>query len=333
MSGRGGRGTAGVVPRWIRLALDVQGGRVELDELQVGQDRPGPQGGGDAVAGGQGRVGGVGEQLAGAAAGQHDRARPDQAGAAVDPEQGPGDPPVGGQEVDQEGVLDAVDGRGGPDRLGQGPLQLGPGGVAAGVDDPRARVPALPGLGQLPGARGVGVEADPELAQVGDGLAALLDQQLDRHRVAQAGPGGQGVGHVLGHRVADQVEHGRDPALGVAGGRVAEAVLGGQAHRPAGRHGQGGRQPGHPGADHQDVDLLRLRLRGIGGQQAARDQHVVPRCSVQARLGSRLNRHSWLQRMTLSIRRVRPTRAAVARTWPASACLAGSKVASSTRAT
>ena len=233
-------------------------------------------------------------------------------------------------------MLDAVDGRGGPDRLGQGPLQLGPGGVAAGVDDPRARVPALPGLGQLPGARGVGVEADPELAQVGDGLAALLDQQLDGHRVAQAGPGGQGVGHVLGHRVADQVEHGRDPALGVAGGRVAKAVLGGQAHRPAGRHGQGGRQPGHPGADHQDVDLGPGEPGGCEGSAASRPRGISmwflaarsrPGC------GSRLNRHSWLQRMTLSIRRVRPTRAAVARTWPASACLAGSKVASSTRAT
>ena len=105
------------------------------------------------------------------------------------------------------------------------------------------------------------VEADPAGAQVGDGLAALGGQHPDRHRVAQPGPGGQGVGHVLGHRVVDQVEHGRDPALGVAGGRVAEAVLGGQQHRQALRDGQGGRQPGHPGPDHQHVHLPRRPVR------------------------------------------------------------------------
>ena len=134
---RSGRGSPG----------RVEGGRVELDELHVGQDRSGAQGGGDPVAGGQRRVGGVGEQLAGAAAGQHDRAGPDQVGAAVGPEQRPGDPAVVGDEVDQEGALDAADRRGGPHRLGQGALQLGPGGVAAGVDDPRAASGRPPGSG------------------------------------------------------------------------------------------------------------------------------------------------------------------------------------------
>ena len=321
---------------------------MELDELHVGQDRSGAQGGRDPVAGGQGRVGGVGEQLAGAAAGQHDRAGPDEVGAAVGPEQRPGDPAVVGDEVDQEGVLDAADGRGGPHRLGQGPLQLGPGGVAAGVDDPRARVPALPGPGQLSWARGVGVEADPSREQVGDGLAALLDQRPHRHRVAQPGPGGQGVGHVLGDRVVDQVEHGRDPALGVAGGRVAEAVLGGQQHRPARRHGQGGRQPGHPGADDQDVDLRGRREGPVGPRQPGRASRRDPAGSASRPRGISMGFLAarsrpgagpgsigppGLHRMTLSIRRVRPTRAAVARTWPASACLAGSKVAGSTRAT
>ena len=190
-------------------------------------------------------------------------------------------------------MLGAADGGGGPHRLGQGPLQLGPGGVAAGVDDPRPRVPALPGPGQLPVQLALAenqVEADPAGAQVGDGLAALGGQHPDRHRVAQPGPGGQGVGHVLGHRVVDQVEHGRDPALGVAGGRVAEAVLGGQQHPQALRDGQGGRQPGHPGPDHQHVHLLGDRCALVGGgQQAARDQHpVAPRSSPTGRLAQAL---------------------------------------------
>ena len=238
-------------------------------------------------------------------------------------------------------MLDAADGRGGPHRLGQGPLQLGPGGVAPGVDDPRARVPALPVRASSSWARGVGVEADPSREQVGDGLAALLDQRPHRHRVTQPGPGGQGVGHVLGDRVVDQVEHGRDPALGVAGGRVAEAVLGGQQHRPARRHGQRGRQPGHPGADDQDVDLRGRRARRARKPASPAPPASRPRGISMGFLTARSRPGTGpgsigtpgRQRMTLSIRWVRPTRAAVARTWPASACLAGSKVPGSTRAT
>ena len=46
---------------------------MELHELHVPHHRAGPVGHGLAVAGGHQRVGGVGEHLAGAAAGQDDR--------------------------------------------------------------------------------------------------------------------------------------------------------------------------------------------------------------------------------------------------------------------
>ena len=49
----------------------VQSGRVELHELDVGDERPGPQGHGQAVTGGLDGVGGHREQLAGAAGGQN----------------------------------------------------------------------------------------------------------------------------------------------------------------------------------------------------------------------------------------------------------------------
>ena len=54
----------------------VEGRGVELHELDVGHGRAGRQGHRHPVAGGQRRVGGDGEQLAGAAAGQHDVAGP-----------------------------------------------------------------------------------------------------------------------------------------------------------------------------------------------------------------------------------------------------------------
>ena len=60
----------------------VQRRRVELDELEVGHRDAGPQGHGDAVAGGLGRVGGDREQLAGAAGGQQDVAGPDLDGSS-----------------------------------------------------------------------------------------------------------------------------------------------------------------------------------------------------------------------------------------------------------
>src|SRR4029450_9573818 len=53
-------------------APGARGGGGATAQPRPGQAPPGPQGGGAPVAGGQGRVGGVGEQLPGPAAGQHD---------------------------------------------------------------------------------------------------------------------------------------------------------------------------------------------------------------------------------------------------------------------
>ena len=70
---------------WPRSASDssgpghlrvVQGGRVELHELDVGHRRAGPQGHGDAVAGALDRVGRDREELAGPAGGQQHVAAP-----------------------------------------------------------------------------------------------------------------------------------------------------------------------------------------------------------------------------------------------------------------
>ena len=197
-----------------------------------------------------------------------------------------GHPAVGGDQVDQEGVLGAADGGGGPHRLGQGPLQLGPGGVAAGVDDPRPRVPALPGPGQLPVQLALPVEADPAGAQVGDGLAALGGQHPDRHRVAQPGPGGQGVGHVLGHRhrPGRARPRSRPGHNGWPSGRggpwwpAAPSGPPGRPGRPTARPPRT-RPPAHPLARPNQL----LRPPGRWGRPAGRaDEHPV-RSSVQAR--------------------------------------------------
>ena len=118
---------------------------------------PGPQRHGDAVAGGLDRVGGDRVELAGAAGGQHHVAGPDLADAR---RRGRGPPPrrSGPPSTSRSranhcsSTAAAVCSHG----RHEGPLDLGPGGRPAGVQDPGRRVAALAGPGQV--AAGLAVE-------------------------------------------------------------------------------------------------------------------------------------------------------------------------------
>ena len=164
-------------------------------------------------------------------------------------------------EVEGEPALEHGAGRavGGVD---QGPLHLGPGGGAAGVHDPRPRVPALAGQGER--AAALAVELDAQGDQLVHPARALVDQDAHRLLVAQAGAGGQGVGQVQVGRVLVAAEHRGHAALGPAGGRLGQRALGQHAEREgAARPGQphGGRQPGDAAAQDQDVERSRARPR------------------------------------------------------------------------
>ena len=114
----------------MELGAQPHHGRVELHELQVPQHRAGPQRERHAVAGGDRRVGGRGEHLAEAAAGQHHRPAEHRADAvalalAHHVQGHAGDPAVGaGDQVEHEGVLDDVDVGGGVHGGDQRPLDL-----------------------------------------------------------------------------------------------------------------------------------------------------------------------------------------------------------------
>lgn len=134
----------------LRVRAEEEHRRVELHELQVGDLRARAQGERDAVAGGDGRIGRGGEDLA-HAAGREDHGGRERGADAVVlalPHDVQGDTrraPVGvREEVEDQGVLD------GPDatrayRLDEGAGDLGAGGVAARVRDAAAVVAALPG--------------------------------------------------------------------------------------------------------------------------------------------------------------------------------------------
>ena len=245
----------------------VEGGGVELDELQVGYGHAGPQGHGHPVAGGLRRVGGDGVELAEAARGQQRVPGPDLPHHArrVDGHHAPAPPPLDDQ-VEGEPLLHHRRG-GGLDRLHQRPLDLHAGGGPAGVHDPRHRVATLPGQGQL--AVGVPVEHRPEGDQVLDPRRPLVDEHPHRIGVAQAGAGGQGVGPVQVGGVGVAAEHRGHAALGPTGGRLVEVALGEHADPQAGIAvgGDGGRlhrgrKPGDAAAQDQEIEQWVLRPAG-----------------------------------------------------------------------
>ena len=213
----------------LRVGAEPHHGRVELHELEVAQPGAGAQRDRHPVAGGDARVGGLAEDLAEPAGGEHDRAAVHGADAVAlalaEHVQGqPGDAAVGGaQQVDGQRVLDDLD-LGRPlDRGDEGALDLGAGRVAAGVGDPVAVVAALAGQRQL--AVGVVVELGAERDQLADRLRALGHQDAYGVDVAGARAGHEGVVLVLLGGVA-RAERGGDAALRPLGGAGGEDVLG-----------------------------------------------------------------------------------------------------------
>ena len=238
----------------------VEAGRVELHEFHVGNPAARPPGHGDAVAGralGRGR-----EEIDPArAAGGEDR-RPggeglDLPGRRVERIDAP-DMAVarialamaGGDEVDRDHVGDHRDVGMGMRRLLQRLLD-GPAGGVVDMDDPAVAVPAL--AGQVPAlAVAVAGEGHAQLRQPRDRRRRVLDHELDRGAVVEAGAGDHRVLDMRLERVAG-LEHRRDPALRPAGRALA---LGQHRHLEALREVERRRQPGRAGADDQDVVVL-----------------------------------------------------------------------------
>ncbi|PKV87071.1 hypothetical protein BX283_4662 [Streptomyces sp. TLI_146] len=310
----------------LGVGAEEQHGGVELDELQVGDLGAGPQRQGDAVAGGDRRIGGGREDLAHAAGGEHHGGGVDGPHAVVlalaHDVQGDArrTPVVVPQQVQYERVLD------GPygllaDRLDQCAGDLGAGGVAARVGDAAAVVAAL--AGQRDGAGVVGVEVGAGGDQPPHRVRALGDQQAHRVLVTQARARHQRVVQVLCGGVA-LAEGRRDAALRPARRAVVEPRLGHHhGGEPGGGAAQGRGQARHARADDHDV-------RVDGPARGGRVQSYAGPGRTVRRPG-----HAGAPKFSgmLSIRRVVPTRAATARTAsPAKPSPASSNVAGSTSA-
>ena len=131
---------------------DVQGGRVELDELEVRHLGAEAKGHRDPVARDDVGVGGLAIELAGASGGQDGRGRRHTG----EPAPGVGDdragdpPPFLLQQVQGEGVLAERDAAGGAGLPVQGPLELPARRVPSRVQDAGLRVSAFQAEGEVP---------------------------------------------------------------------------------------------------------------------------------------------------------------------------------------
>ena len=247
----------------------VERGRVELHELDVGDGRAGAEGHGDAVAGRQGGVGRHGEALPGAAGGDDRVAGSDLGRRPVGrPRRHAYRPSRLHEEVERQPALAHFCGC----RLDRGderPLDLGAGGVTAGVQHAGGRVAPF-ARQREPGRLAVAglVEDRAHGDELTDALGAFGDEHAHRVRVAEAGAGRDGVGEVqLGRVVGTVVERGGDTTLRIARRGVGELAFREDDHRPAGASGMdGSRQAGDPTAEHQQVEhqlsLLTASSRG-----------------------------------------------------------------------
>ena len=211
-----------------------------------------------------------------AAGGQDDGPRPEVTGVDQRTAVDPGDPEaddaaVGrAQRVERDGVLEHLDAAG-AQRAGERAGDLRAAGVAAGVHDPVAAVPAL--AGQRRAAVGAGVEPGAERLQRGDRGRRLLDEGAHGVLVAEPGAGDQRVGDVQVGVVVG-TEDGGQAALRPGGAAVTERALGDDGDRAAGvgqRHRR--HQAGGAGAHDDDVG----RAHPAGRRQRQRRHQAGPR--------------------------------------------------------
>ena len=234
----------------------VQGGGMELDELDIGDRRADPQGHRHAVTGGLHRVGGHRVELATAARGQQHVPGPhlEALTVLVEGHHARAPAPVD-QEVERERALEQHRRRL-AHRHHQRPLDLDPSGGTAGVEDPGVAVAPLPGEEVL--ALLVLVEHRPHGDELVDPGRALVDQDPDRVEVAEAGAGGERVGQVEVGGVGIAAEHGGHAALRPTSRGLGQLALGEHADLHAVHVGgpHGGGEAGDAGTEHEQIERV-----------------------------------------------------------------------------
>ena len=206
-----------------RRALDMQRGGVKLNEFNIADFRAGAPSHGDAVARGYVRIGSLFVHPSEASGGQQHGPRADcnRFAAGSVEHQGAGGSPLVDQQIDG-GAKTAKSDRGDGGRF---PVQragdLAAGGIAVGVQDAAAAMSGFPRKRQ---PHAIAIEFGAPLDEPLDGGRTFLDQRVDSLRIAQSGPGGEGVLLVQSDLVVIAERDG-DSALRVFRRGFAQAVL------------------------------------------------------------------------------------------------------------
>ena len=246
---------------------------VKLHELQVADHRSRLPSHGDAIAAGLGGIGGVGEQVAATAGGQHHRPRMQplhplpiqhlQAAAASLLHQ-----QLQGQH---SGATRQALTRGNPAFES---LHQSTAGTVLGVEHPAVAVGGLQGCAQ---DLAVTVEVHAQLQQSLHAGRGFTHQQGNSGGVAQTGPRAQGVLHMAVETVLGS-GHSGDPPLGPAAGRAGRAaVLVEQQDPQPRRQFQGGHQTRSATADNDHIPLAgQLGHQGGSGRCLQKSRREGP---------------------------------------------------------
>ena len=256
----------------------VQGGRVELEELDIGHGHPGPQGHGDPVAG---RLGGVGRDrvqltrppVASTTSVARTSCRAPSGSSARTPTQRPSS--TKRSTANHCSSTAAALWRTAETRARSTSAPV----AAPPACTTRAWSAPLAGQGEVAARLAVN---GPEGDQLVDAAGTLVDEDPHGVDVAQTGAGRQGVGQVqVGGVLVPPHRRGHAP-LGPPGRRLGQVGLGQDPHPQTARRRQAhdGRQPRHAGTEDEDVEL-----HGVAHPSArrARPQPVTAGRSAGAR--------------------------------------------------
>ena len=268
-----------------RRPSDVEGRGVELHELHVLEHRARPVGDGDAVACGHIGVCRLAVDLADAAARQDRLLGPHQRDAVhLAREDGAQALAVVGEQVHDEGVVEALDAGARRHLRHKRLLHLGARGIALGVDDPGTRVAALAGERELPALL---VEVGAALDELADPRRPLPHNHLHHLALAKPLANGQRVGDV-GLEAVGLRQHHRDAALGILGVALAQLVLAHEQHLAVLRRRQRRAQARHPAADNQHVRKPMRQRTAVEPKQVTAGLDVLSHGASGRSMGKRI---------------------------------------------
>ena len=228
---------------------------MKLEELNIGDLRPGTVSESDAIAGCNIRVSGELEKPSRTPSGQDHGLTAEFLNTTADAIEGshPFSYPILNDDLGHQEMLQNSD-LSQPCHLAEGNLNMLTGGITAGVQDPGHAMSCLPSESYLPVK---GIENNPEVYQVDDAVRSFINKDAHRLRVTQPSPGSYGI-PIMELGGIPFANCGGNPTLGMLGVAFVDAALGQDDHAPLLPRQEGGVKPGDAAANYDVVVVVHL---------------------------------------------------------------------------